>query len=80
MVISGEFRIPVGEGANLVRGGEIPDVAMFRKICISKRKNWDPLGGGALGAPTLDPPLVLRLSKGIVCGILGTKLPKCTCI
>ena len=39
---------PVGGGANLVRGGApTPNSAMFRKICVSKRKTWDPWGLGS---------------------------------
>ena len=38
---------PVGGGAHLIEGGELtPDAATFRKICMSKRKNLDPWGGG----------------------------------
>ena len=41
---------PVGGGVRLV------GVATFRKICMSKRKNWDPWGLGGGCAP-LDSPL-----------------------
>ena len=44
-------RFPVGGGANLVSGVPTPNAAMFHKICMSKRKNWDPYGGRAPGAP-----------------------------
>ena len=41
-------------GANLVGGQHL-----FHKICMSKRKNWYPLGRCAPGAlPPLDPPLM----------------------
>ena len=38
---------PVGgglgiRGADLVGGAPTPEAATFRKICMSKRKNWDP--------------------------------------
>ena len=43
---------PLGGGTNLV-GVPTPNTATFRKICMSKRKNWDPRGGEgrALDAP-----------------------------
>ena len=44
---------PIGGGANLVKGTPTPDMATFRKICMSKRKNWDPWGACAGCAPLL---------------------------
>ena len=31
-------------GVDLVGGGWTPEAVMFRKFCMSKRKNWDPWG------------------------------------
>ena len=33
------------------QGAPTPDTPTFRKICMSKRKNRGPLGGGTPGAP-----------------------------
>ena len=33
---------PVGGGVDLVGGPWTPEVAMFQKFCMSKRKNLDP--------------------------------------
>ena len=47
-------RFPVRGGANLVSAVPTPHATTFRKICMSKRKNWDSWGGGvAPGAPPL---------------------------
>ena len=46
---SGGSRISRRGGAHLVGGAPTPDAPTFRKICMSKRKNWVP--GGAPGAP-----------------------------
>ena len=41
-ISSGGSGFPVG-GVDLVGGGAwTPEAAMFRKICMSKRKNWVP--------------------------------------
>ena len=41
---------PVG-GIDLVGGAPTPEVVMFRKFCVSKRKNLDPWGERAPGTP-----------------------------
>ena len=41
---------PVG-GRRPRRRAPTPEAAMFRKICMSKRKNLDPWGGRAPAAP-----------------------------
>ena len=48
---------PVGGGMDLVGGDVTPEVVMFQKFCMSKRKNLDPLGG-VRRARLLDPPMV----------------------
>ena len=41
---------PVAGGINLAGGGGslTSDAVTFRKFCMSKRKNLDPWGGGAM--------------------------------
>ena len=45
--------------------GEAPsaDMAIFRKMCMSKRNNQKPRGR-APGAPPLDPPLAFIRTVG----------------
>ena len=45
-------------------GAPTPKAATFRKICMSKRKNLDPCGARAGGAPP-DPPMQL-LFRGLL--------------
>ena len=49
---------PVG-GVDLMGGGAwTPEAVTFRKVCMSKRKNLNPLGGrGVRQARPLDPPM-----------------------
>ena len=50
---------PVG-GLGPRRGAWTPEAVTFRKICMSKRKNRDPLGGPlgwACQVRPLDPPM-----------------------
>ena len=54
---SGGSRISRRGGVDLVVGVWTPEAVMFRKFCMSKRKNLDPQGGHAPGTPPLDPPM-----------------------
>ena len=47
---------PVG-GHRPCGGAPTPEAAMFRKICVSKRKNLDCWGGGTHWQHPLDPPM-----------------------
>ena len=38
---------PVGGTWTSQEGEWTPEAVTFRKFCMSKQKNWDPLGGGA---------------------------------
>ena len=56
MFFSSGSRISRRGALNLVGGLWTPKVVMFRKFCMSKRKNLDPWGACAGYAP-LDPPM-----------------------
>ena len=47
---------PVGERPPRGGGAPTPEAATFRKICMSKRKNLDPWGGGGGGRAPAVPP------------------------
>ena len=42
---------PVGGAWTSYEGVWTPEAVMFRKFCMSKRKNWDPWGARAGRAP-----------------------------
>ena len=63
---------PVG-GVVLGGGAWTSGLVTFRKFCMSKRKNLDPLGGRAPGTPPLDPPMKSNDSYDIYsCTLLRT--------
>ena len=43
---------PVGGGVDFVGGAWTPEAVTFQKICMSKRKNLDPLGGVRRARPS----------------------------
>ena len=63
---------PVGGAPTLWGGGaSTPEAAKFLKICMSKRKNLDPWGGGAGGAPgsANDISCIFTIQSSLLCKI-----------
>ena len=52
---------PVVGGVDLVGGAWTPEAATFRKICMSKRKNWVPKES-ANGSPCMKKVKIITLN------------------